>query len=136
MVLTVPGLVIVMTPAHMQLQIETLSSAGMLPMSTVTAPGTHGVGVTGTQGIGVSAPSAAAVAAITAGFATELHIPKGMMLTNGMWSMMLAAGGPSASTRFFGRTTRLEGATPNVHFNIAPIETWFGICFSAIRRTG
>jgi len=68
------------------------SRVGALSNSTVGAPGTHGAGVAGTQGIGVNTPSAAAVAAATAGFAGELHIPNGMMLTIGTWSMMFASG--------------------------------------------
>jgi hypothetical protein len=44
--------------------------------------------------------------------------------------MMLAAGGPSASTLFFGNTTSDDGATPNVHVIIAPIDTCCGIASS------
>src|SRR5437763_11012905 len=127
MVLTVPALVKPITPPQLHMHFETLSSAGMFAISTVGAPGTQGALVAGTQGIGVSTPSAAAVAAATVGFAGELHIPKGMMFTNGMWSMMLAAGGPSASTLFFGSTTREDGATPKVQVIMAPMDTWFGI---------
>jgi len=47
-------------------------------------PGTHGAGVLGIQGMGVSTPRAAAVAAATVGFASDVHTPKGMMLTMGM----------------------------------------------------
>jgi hypothetical protein len=50
--------------------------------------------------------------------------------------MMLAAGGPSASTLFFGRTTSEDGAAPKVHVIMAPMETWFGMtssCGSAAR---
>jgi hypothetical protein len=39
----------------------------------------------------------------------------------------LAAGGPSASTLFFGSTTSEDGATPKVQVIMAPIETWFGM---------
>jgi hypothetical protein len=35
------------------------------------------------QGIGVKTPSAAAVAAATVGFANDVHMPKGIMLTIG-----------------------------------------------------
>jgi hypothetical protein len=59
--------------------------------------------------------------------AGELQTPKGRMFTSGMWSMMLAAGGPSHSTLFFGRTTSDDGAAPKLQVIIAPIETWFGI---------
>lgn len=41
--------------------------------------------------------------------------------------MMLAAGGPSASTLFFGRTTSEDGAAPKVQVIMAPMETWLGM---------
>lgn len=69
-----------------------------MPIITVGAPGAHGAGVTGTQGMGVNTPKAAAVAAATVGLEGELHIPKGGMLTIGLPSMMVAAGGPPART--------------------------------------
>jgi len=79
-----PGVTKVMTPAHMHINIDVLSSAGMLPSSTVGAPGTHGETVAGIQGMGVRTPIAAAVAAATMGFAGDMHMPNGMILTNGM----------------------------------------------------
>ena len=68
----------------MQVSFEMLSRDGMFARTTVGAPATHGAGITGRQGMGVSTPRAAAVAAATVGFAIELHIPNGMMLTIGM----------------------------------------------------
>ena len=86
-----PGLVTVITPAQLHMQIETLSSAGWLSSRSVIAPGTQGVIVAGIQGCGVSTPSAAEVAAATAGLAMLVHMPNGMMLTIEMWSVMFAA---------------------------------------------
>lgn len=79
-----PGVTKVITPAHMHINIEVLSSVGMSPSITVGAPGTHGDTVAGMHGIGVRTPRAAAVAAATIGFAGDMHMPKGMMLTSGM----------------------------------------------------
>src|SRR5438067_13178294 len=93
-----PGLVIWMTPPQVHISFEELVSAGMLPISTVGAPGTHGAGVTGTHGMGVNTPRAAAVAAATVGFDGELHMPNGGIFTMGALSMMVAAGGPPAIT--------------------------------------
>ena len=62
MVFTVPGFAIVTTPPQLHMQVDTLSSEGWLPSSTVGVPGTHGVMVAGMHGIGVSTPLAAAVA--------------------------------------------------------------------------
>src|SRR5213595_538418 len=59
-------------------------------------------------------PTVAAATAATVGLAGELHMPNGMMFSMGTWSMMLAAGGPSHSTLFFGRTTSDDGATPKL----------------------
>lgn len=123
MVLTVPGVLKLMTPPQLHMHFDTLSSAGMLAISTVAAPGTHGELVAGMQGMGVRTPIAAAVAAATVGFAGELHTPNGRIFTIGTWSMMFAAGGPSHSTLFIGSTTRLDGAAPKLHIIIAPIET-------------
>jgi hypothetical protein len=107
----------------MHINFDTLSSVGMLPSSTVGAPGTHGAGVAGMHGIGVSTPSAAAVAAATSGFAIDVHTPNGMIFTIGMWSMMLASGISLVKTLFVGKTTSELGATPNVHCINAPIQT-------------
>ena len=81
-----------MTPAHMHINWCVLSSVGILSSKTVGTPVIHGAGVFGIQGIGVSTPIAAAVAAATVGFAGLIHIPNGMILTIGMWSIILAAG--------------------------------------------
>src|ERR671919_778450 len=98
----------------------------MLAISTVGAPGIHGAGITGTQGIGVNTPSAAAVAAITAGFDGDEHMPKGMMFTSGLLSMMFASG-VCVSTRFAGNTTSVLGAAPKLHCNVAPMHTCCGM---------
>lgn len=63
-----------------------------MPIIVVGAPGAHGAGITGTQGIGVRTPMAAAVADATEGLAMLWHMPKGMMFTIGLLSMMFAAG--------------------------------------------
>src|SRR5437764_12666195 len=114
MTLNSPGLVICITPPQAHISLELLLSAGILPSMTVGEPVTQGAGVTGTHGMGVSTPRAAVVAAATAGFDGELHMPKGMMFTSGLLSMMLASGVP-VSTRFCGSTTRELGATPKLH---------------------
>src|SRR5689334_1237656 len=108
-----------MTPPHMQVQVETLSNAGIFPSITVAAPGAHGATVAGMQGMGVSTPSAAAVADATVGFATDMHMPKVGIFTIGLLSMMLAAGAPIL-VRFSGKTLRALGATPKVHIIIEP----------------
>jgi len=70
---------------------------------------------------------AADVAAATMGFAGQVHIPKGMMFIIGLLSMIVAAGLLDALTMFAGGTTKLEGAVPKEHFNIAPAVTSCGI---------
>src|SRR5262245_53717147 len=115
-----------MTPPQLQISFDVLLSAGMLPISTFGEPGTHGDAVAGTHGIGVRTPSAAAVAAATVGFASELHTPNGMMLSSGTLSMIVAAGVP-VSTLLAGSTTKLLGAAPKLHCNVAPKQTWMAI---------
>ena len=80
-----------MLPPHIQIHLQFSSKAGILVMSCCP-PGAHGAVMTGTQGIGVSAPIAAAVADATVGFASDLHIPKGIMLAIGIISIMVALG--------------------------------------------
>jgi hypothetical protein len=99
--------------------LEELFKAGIFPINTVGAPGTHGAIVMGIQGMGVRAPKAAAVAAATIGFAMLLHIPKGGTFIIGLLSIILAAGAP-VMVRLSGNTDRVLGATPKGHFNIAP----------------
>jgi hypothetical protein len=111
----------------MQASLQVLLSTGMPPITVVGTPGTHGATVAGTHGIGVGTPSAAAVAAITVGLDGLLHIPNGMTLTIGTWSMMVAAGSPPARTRLAGNTARALGAAPKLHAIIAPLVIWVGI---------
>jgi hypothetical protein len=100
-----------------------LFKAGKLAIITVEEPGIHGAGITGVHGIGVNTPNAAAVAAATAGFAGDLHIPKGNIFTNGLLSIILAAGVFSVITLLTGKTINELGANPIVHIKLAPIFT-------------
>jgi hypothetical protein len=122
-----PGSTNVITPPHMHISVEVLSSVGMSANITVGAPGTQGATVAGMQGIGVSTPIAAAVAAATIGLAGDMHIPNGMMFTRGMLSMMLASGTSLVKTMFVGRTTSELGAMPKLHIMVAPIQTCIGM---------
>jgi hypothetical protein len=110
----------------LHINVQELLSAGKFPRSTVGDPGVQGDGVTGMQGIGVKTPQAVAVADATVGFAREVHIPKGIIFTMGMWSMILASG-VWVKTLFVGRTTNEFGAAPKLHCNVAPMHTWKGI---------
>jgi len=95
-------------------------------------PVIHGAGVTGMQGMGVNTPKAAAVAAATAGLLGVMHMPNGIMLTIGTWSMMLAAGILLVSVRLIGRTLSVLGAIPKVHIRVAPEHTCIGIVTSFV----
>ena len=118
-----PGTLICMTPAHMHMSLASLFNAGMLPINTVGLPTIQGAVVAGTQGIGVSTPSAAAVAAATVGLAMLEHMPNGMMLTKGALSMMVAAGMLLVSVWRIGKTLSDDGATPKLHWSVAPLHT-------------
>ncbi len=111
-----------MMPPQLHINLQLLFTAGMLPISTVGEPGTHGAAVTGMQGMGVRTPSAAAVAAATIGLDTELHMPKGATFTMGLLSMMFAAGVP-VMVRFTGSTDSTPGAKPKLHCKAAPVDT-------------
>ena len=101
-----------MTPPQIHISCETLSSEGKFPSNTVGAPVIQGAGVAGMQGIGVSTPRAAAVAAATTGLEGDVHMPKGMILVIGIWSMMLASGTWLVITLLVGSTTSELGAKP------------------------
>lgn len=118
-----PGYRTLITPPQAQLSLQLLSTIGSDPLRTVGTPGTQGATVTGTQGIGVNTPRAAAVAAATVGLETLVHMPNGGTFTIGALCMMLAEGGPGVSMVVLGITTRLDGATPNVHIMVAPMHT-------------
>lgn len=109
------------------MHLEVLFSAGILPTMTVGEPGAHGVVVAGMQGIGVNTPIAAAVAEATVGLAMDMHMPNGGMFIIGMWSMMLADGGPAHRVRLAGNTFNVLGAMPNVHIIMAPALTFCAI---------
>ena len=115
------GLVTWMIPAHVHRHLEVLFKAHSFPIITVGEPGAQGAGVTGTQGTGE--PSAA----ITAGFVGAEHMPNGMMLVAGTWSMIVAAGGPPAMTLFAGRTVSGLGAAPKLQASMLPELTRIAI---------
>lgn len=94
----------------------------MLPIKAVGDPGTHGAGVTGMHGMGVNTPSAAAVAAATVGFDGDEHMPNGRIFTIGLLSIMFASGTP-VIVRFCGKTIRVLGAKPKLHWSVAPMHT-------------
>lgn len=109
-----------MAPPKEQKHFEDVVAIGEPP--TIVREGEiHGAAVTGVQGIGVSTPRAAEVAAATVGFASEVHMPKGRMLTNGLVSMMFATGNDELSTRLMGKTFSTEGATPKLHLSMLPV---------------
>jgi hypothetical protein len=128
-----PGSVIAITPPHWQLHVETLSNALNFAICTDTAPGVQGELVAGMQGCGVSTPKAAAVAAVTCGLDGLLHMPNGMMLVIGTWSITVAAGCFSVCTWLAGSTTKVEGALPNGQDSFAPFTTLIAMSFPPVQ---
>ena len=122
------GLFTEMTPPQAHMHFALLMSAGIF--ITFTCPGgAQGAVITGTQGIGVSVPQAAAVAAATVGFASDWHMPKGMMFDIGTMSMMFAISIFPHLGRRGTVTISDDGAIPKLHCSIAPIHTKFPIIF-------
>lgn len=99
-------------PAHVHISIADLSRAGTPCTRTVVAPEIQGAVVTGTQGMGVSTPFAAAVAAATVGFASEVHMAKGVIFAMGAISEMFPINILETMTFRVGRTTKGVGAVP------------------------
>ena len=82
------------------------------------------------HGMGVSTPIAAAVAAATVGLDGLLHIPNGVILTIGIWSMMLASAWEDM-TRAAGSTLRTDGAAPKEQLIAAPPHTQNGMALTS-----
>jgi hypothetical protein len=72
--------------------------------------------------MGVSTPSAAAVADATVGFASEVHIANGGILTMAFLSIMVAAG-VVVSVFILDVTSNVEGAMPKLQSILAPAQT-------------
>jgi hypothetical protein len=123
---TWPAELILIEPAQEHSNLLSLLRAAILPINTVGAPATQGATVAGIQGMGVRTPNAAAVADVTVGFVMLLHKPNGKILTNGILSIILAAG-ISTITGLTCNTTNVEGAVPKVHERTAPEVTKSGI---------
>jgi hypothetical protein len=123
LVWTLPATFTVTTPPKEHIHWESSVSAGEFAIMVFGAPGVHGNVIAGMHGPGVSTPSAAAVSPAVAGLARLVHTPKGTTLTNGLLSMMFAAGRPSTMTLLVGKTFNTEGAAPNEHCVTAAATT-------------
>lgn len=98
-------------------------TTGIAPSNTFGAVGIQGATGIGIHGIGVRTPKAAAVAAATIGFAGLIHNPNGATFAIGAIAIILAAGMQSVSVSDVGNTINAEGAAPNEHIVMAPIDT-------------
>jgi hypothetical protein len=122
-----PGFTTEMEPPYAHISLQDWFSAGFPPIIHVDEPGVQGAVSTGTQGIGVRTPIAAAVAEATVGFIIDEHMPKGITLTIGLLSIIVAIA-ITFITFSCGSTISVEGAAPNVHCNVAPPHTAIAIC--------
>ena len=120
---TLPATFTCTTPPKEHMHWELSVNAGKFAIMVFDAPGIHGAVIAGIHGPGVNTPSAAAVSPAVAGLARLVHNPNGTTLTNGLLSMMFAAGRPSTMTRFIGKTFKTEGAAPNEHCVTAAATT-------------
>jgi hypothetical protein len=112
-----------MEPFHVHLQMELAVRAFLSLMVTTGDPGDHGVVVTGMHGCGVSTPCAAAVAAVTCGFASERHKPKGAMFTIATKSITVAMGLSSPVAGAVGSTVSNDCEFPWLHVSDALLAT-------------
>lgn len=113
------------TPPQLHIHLLVLLSAGLFPTRTIGDPGAHGAAHAGTQGAGVGVPIAAAVAAITAGFAGQLHIPN--VIGSFGISIIVASGIVPPSAVVCDVTVSGDGAAPNVHWHSAVLTAGFPI---------
>ena len=105
-----------MTPAHKQLHVQALSSAGRPPIVTAGEPGTQGDTVAGMQGCGDKR-------AMTAGFVGLLQMPNGLMFAKGAKSMIVAAPALAPPAGLAGDAANPEGAAPKLQATMAPSTT-------------
>lgn len=105
------------------MQVQVLLRVGMLSSITVGLPGIQGAAVKGMQGCGVNTPRWDAVAAATFGLARLKHIPKGLMFSIGIWSMMLPAGIFEDVSLCSGRKVKGDGATPKLQWAMPVLTT-------------
>jgi hypothetical protein len=115
-----PGELTEIIPAHMQVQVEVLSRAGMPPICTFSEPGAHGLTTAGMHGCGVRTPSAALVAAATCGFAIDMHIPKVGMFA-GVKSATVPTGVPAVT--IIPVAAKVAGIAPKLQVSCAPVQT-------------
>ena len=115
-----------MRPPHWHMSMESLVRAGLPPINSFGLPGIQGPAIIGIQGMGVSTPKAAAEALATFGFEGLLHIPKGIIFTMEMLSMIDARAW-ELMTLAAGRTFNTDGAAPNEQVMDAPAQTQHGI---------
>src|SRR5207248_11130976 len=116
-----------MTPAHKQLHVQAVSSAGWSPIVTAGEPGTQGDAVAGMQGCGVKTPAAADVAAMTCGLVGLLQMPNGLMFANGAKSMIVAAPALVPPAGLAGDAANAEGVEPKLQVRTAPMTTSMAI---------
>jgi hypothetical protein len=114
-------------PAHMQVFMQVLSSAGWPFTVSTGEPGVHGETTAGMHGCGVSTPRAAAVAAATWGLAGDMHIPKDAMLAIGAKSMIEPTGMSLHVTVGLAVAVNVPGAGLIVQASMAPVTTSCGI---------
>lgn len=119
-----------MMPPQLHMSLEAPVRAGLPPINSFGLPGIQGPAITGIQGMGVSTPKAAAVALATFGLARLLHMPKGIIFTMEMLSMIDARAW-ELMTLAAGRTFNTDGAAPNEQVRNAPAQTQHGIYISS-----
>lgn len=112
----------VIEPPKLQLRVLEAVSIGMPPITALVDPGDQGPAGVGIQAPGVGVPMAAVVAAMTAGFAGAIHIPKGIIFKKGIIFTMVPAWVP-AITMGAGRNIREAGAAPMEQAARAPETT-------------
>lgn len=112
-----------MTPPQLHISFELLFRAGIFPIRTVGDPGVHGAAILGIQGWGLMTPGGGTgVIAATWGLAGERHTPKGVILTIGLLSIILAYG-ILVKVLLAGNTLSVPGVAPIEHIKDAPPHT-------------
>lgn len=123
----IPGSSTSIEPNHAHMVLLVSSIAGLPPILVFLATGSHGLIGIGIHDDGINTGTGPAIFQFM-GLMGEVQLPNAGILRKGTKSILEAIGFTiDVSVLPKGRTIILLGPEPKEHFNLAPIQTHFGI---------
>ena len=122
-----PGLSTVIDPTQIHIVLLVSSMAGLPPILSFLATGDQGIKGRGMQEDGINTGTGPTIFQFI-GLAGEVQLPKAGTFNMGIKSILVAMGFVVAVNVIpIGSTSMSLGPDPKEHFNLAPIQTHFGI---------